>query len=54
LPRVRVVLDVRQGSDGAKVMVFAPDATESERFFLASHVATLAWKTGVSSAAVAS
>jgi hypothetical protein len=46
LPRVRVVLDVRQGSDGAKVMVLAPDATESERFFLASHVATLAWKTG--------
>jgi hypothetical protein len=54
LPRVRVVLDVRQGSDGAKVMVLAPDATEGERFFLASHVATLAWKTGVSSAAVAS
>ncbi len=54
LPRVRVVLDVRQGSDGAKVMVFAPGATESERFFLASHVATLAWKTGGSSAAVAS
>lgn len=54
LPRIRVVLDVRQGSDGAKVMVLVPDVMEGERFFLASHVTTLAWKMGVSSAAVAS
>lgn len=53
-PRVRVVLDVREGSDGGKVVMFAPGSTEGERSFLASRVATLAWNVGASSAAVAS
>jgi len=51
VPRVRVVLDVREG---AKLVVLAPDATDSELSFLASHVATVAWGTGANSKAVAS
>jgi hypothetical protein len=43
LPRVRVVLDVSPGRNGDKVVVFAPEATGSQRSFLASHVATLPW-----------
>ncbi|MFZ5894778.1 MAG: hypothetical protein ACOY0T_27190 [Myxococcota bacterium] len=53
LPRVRVVLDVSPGSDGDKVVVLAPEATDSERSFLASHVATLPWDAGPSGAAAA-
>lgn len=51
VPRVRVVLDVREG---AKLVVLAPDATDGELSFLASHVATVAWGTVASSKAVAS
>jgi hypothetical protein len=46
MPRVRVVLDVRSGSDGGKVVMFAPDAPDGQRAFLASRVATLAWDLG--------
>lgn len=42
-PRVRVVLDVRQGSNGGKVVVLAPDTADGVRAFLASRVTTLAW-----------
>ncbi|MFE8597794.1 hypothetical protein [Archangium violaceum] len=52
-PRVRVVLDERQGSDGSKVVVLAPDATDGERSFLASRVVTLAWAVGAGIAAAA-
>ena len=52
-PRVRVVLDVRQGSDGGKVVMLAPDATDGERSFLASRVVTLAWDVGASITAAA-
>lgn len=52
-PRVRVVLDVRQGSDGGKVVMLAPDATDGERSFLASRVVTLAWAVGTGIAAAA-
>jgi hypothetical protein len=53
-PRVRVVLEVREGSDGDKVVMLAPASTDGERSFLASRVATLAWNVGASTAAVAS
>ncbi|HYH96729.1 hypothetical protein [Hyalangium sp.] len=53
MPRVRVVLDVRPGSDGGKVVMLAPDATDGERSFLASRVATLAWDLGTTSATAA-
>jgi hypothetical protein len=53
-PRVRVVLDVRPGSDGGKVVMLAPDATDGERSFLASRVVTLPWDMGTTVAAVAS
>lgn len=43
VPRVRVVLDVRQGSDGGKVAMLAPDAPDGERSFLASRVVTIEW-----------
>lgn len=49
-PRVRVVLEVRQGSDGAKVGILAPEVTDRMRSFLASRVATLAWEAGASEA----
>ncbi len=42
-PRVRVVLDVRQGGDGAKVVILEPTSPDGERSFLASRVATLPW-----------
>src|SRR5690606_5599719 len=42
-PRVRLVLDVRPGSDGGKVVVLAPEATEGERSFLAPRIVTLPW-----------
>ena len=54
VPRVRVVLDVRPGSDGGKVVMLAPDATDGERSFLASRVVTLPWDMGTTAAAVAS
>jgi hypothetical protein len=44
VPRVRVVLDVRPGSDGGKVVMIAPDAPDGERAFLSSRVATLDWQ----------
>ena len=53
-PRVRVVLDVRQGSDGGKVVVLAPDAEDGERWFLASRVATVSWEAPASTKAAAS
>ncbi len=53
VPRVRVVLDVRTGSDGSKVVMLAPEATEGVRTFLVSHVPTLAWELDVSANAVA-
>jgi hypothetical protein len=53
-PRVRVVLDVRPGSDGGKVVMLAPDATDGERSFLASRIVTLQWDMGTTVAAVAS
>lgn len=43
-PRVRVVLDVRPGSEGGKVVMFAPDKPDGERLFFASRVATLKWE----------
>ena len=49
-----VVLDVRPGSDGGKVVMLAPDATDGERSFLASRVVTLPWDMGTTVAAVAS
>ncbi|MFO0572399.1 MAG: hypothetical protein U1A78_00230 [Polyangia bacterium] len=52
-PRVRVALDVRRGSDSEKLMVLDPDAEDSERWFLASRVATLEWNEGTSATAVA-
>ena len=54
VPRVRVVLDVRPGSDGGKVVMLAPDAADGERSFLASRVVTLPWDMGTTVAAVAS
>lgn len=42
-PRVRVVLHVRQGSEGEVVVVLAPDTDKGERSFQASRFATLAW-----------
>jgi hypothetical protein len=50
-PRVRIVLDVRQGSDGGKVIMFDPEGTDGERAFLASRVTTLAWVTALSTTA---
>jgi hypothetical protein len=51
-PRVRVVLDVRPGSDERKVVFFDPGATNEERAFLASRVRTLPWTPASESAAV--
>ncbi|MFT3840768.1 MAG: phospholipase D family protein [Myxococcaceae bacterium] len=50
-PRVRVVQEVRQGRDGGKVVICAPDEEDGERAFIASRVATLAWDTSSASAA---
>jgi hypothetical protein len=41
-PRVRMILDVRAGSNGEKVVFFDPGEEAGERSFLASRVATLA------------
>lgn len=35
-----------------KVVLFAPEATDNERSFLASRIATLAWNMGANSKAV--
>lgn len=43
IPRVRVVLDVRPGSSGMKVVLLAPEAQDGERAFLASRVVTIEW-----------
>ncbi|MBN1609946.1 MAG: hypothetical protein JW940_25185 [Polyangiaceae bacterium] len=51
-PRVRVVLDVRPGSDERKVVFFDPGATNEERAFLVSRVRTLPWTPASESAAV--
>jgi hypothetical protein len=51
-PRVRVVLDVRPGADGGKVVVFDPDDPDGERAFLSSRVRSLAWTGAGSRAAV--
>lgn len=53
VPRVRVVLDARPGTDGGRVVMLAPDAPDGERSFLGSRVVTLAWDLGTSSAAAA-
>ncbi len=53
-PRVRVVLEVRAGSDGGNVMMFDPDAKDRVRAFKASRVPTLAWEVSVGADAVAS
>jgi hypothetical protein len=45
-PRVRVILEVRPGSDGGKVVMLAPDAPDGERSLLASRVVTLPWDVG--------
>jgi len=45
---------VDPGSDGGKVVMLAPDATDGERSFLASRVVTLPWDMGTTVAAVAS
>jgi len=50
-PRVRVILEVRSGSEGAKVIVFDPDAKNYERAFLASRVSVLAWSSDDAAAA---
>ena len=42
-PRVRLVLDVRAGGDGGKVIFFDPDGTQGERAFIVSRVATTPW-----------
>jgi hypothetical protein len=51
-PRVRVVLGVRSGSDGGKVILFDAGGTDGERAFLASRVATLSWTPATSRTAV--
>jgi hypothetical protein len=51
-PRVRVVLDVRPGSEGGKVVVFDPAGTDRERMFLSSRVSTLAWNRAPSQSVV--
>lgn len=43
VPRVRVALDVRPGSDTAKVALLAPEAPAGERWFLASRVVAVDW-----------
>jgi hypothetical protein len=53
-PRVRAVLDVRRGSDDGKIVLFAPDAPDGERSFLASRVVTLVWSMDPSSEAITS
>ena len=53
-PRVRVVLDVRPGTEGSKIVVLAPDALDGERTFLASRAPTMAWDAGRVRAATAS
>jgi hypothetical protein len=50
-PRVRVVLEVRQGRDGGKVVICAPDEEDGERAFIASRVATLEWEVAPANAA---
>jgi hypothetical protein len=42
-PRVRVVLDVVEGSEGGMVSVFDPDARDGTRTFLASRVPAFQW-----------
>lgn len=51
-PRVRVILDVRPGTDGDKVVFFDPSGTHCERIFYASRVATLPWTPAPSDSAV--
>lgn len=46
VPRVLVVLDVREGRDGGRVVMLAPDAEDGKRSFLASRVVTLPWDIG--------
>ncbi len=54
-PRVRVVLGVSAGSEGAMfVTMFDPHAKNDRRKFSASHVATLTWDAGANRDAVAS
>ncbi len=53
-PRVRVVLHVRQGSEGDVVVVLAPDSDNNERSFQASRVAPLPWVAQAGVEAVAS
>jgi hypothetical protein len=53
VPRVRVVLDVVDGSDGGRILIFDPDAKDGTRAFLASRVPTLPWNVIVGVAAVA-
>lgn len=53
-PRVRVVLDVRPGGEGTKVVMLAPEGADGERSFLASRVVTLPWSIGTGVSAVAS
>lgn len=43
LPRVRLVLDVRPGTDGAKVVFFDPAGILERRAFLSSRVPSLPW-----------
>jgi hypothetical protein len=52
-PRVRLVLEVRQGRDGGKVVICEPDAEDGERAFIASRVATLEWQVAPAHAATA-
>lgn len=52
-PRVRVVLEIRQGAAGEKVVLFDPDAESGERSFLASRVPTLPWQAEPANAAAA-
>ncbi len=42
-PRVRVILDVRQGGGGDKIVIFDPEAVNHERTFLGSRLGTLPW-----------
>lgn len=51
-PRVRLVLDVRAGGDGGKVIFFDPDGTQGERAFVVSRVATTPWASAAEPRAV--
>jgi hypothetical protein len=51
-PRVRIVLDVRPGADGGKVVFFDPAGTDGERAFLASRIRSLPWTREVAGTAV--